>query len=430
MGAGAAISQSWLVQTLLRARVVLPVRRAPIEDGAVLVSGQRIVAVGRWQDLARHGKRHTHDLGEVILLPGLVNAHCHLDYTDMAGMLPPQKQFTDWIKLITTAKAEWEFADYRQSWLRGASMLLRTGTTTVGDIEVTPDLLPEVWRATPLRVLSFLEMTGIRARRAPEQVLREAVDKIVTLPTGLNQAGLSPHAPYSTQPELLRQTAALSRKRRWRVTIHVAESQQEYDMIRHRRGEMFQWLRRNERDMSDCGLGSPVQHLHRAGLLQPNLLAVHANYLATGDAELLARRNVSVAHCPRSHSYFRHRRFPLRRLLRAGVNVCLGTDSLATVRKRPRQEIELSMFEEMHELAQRESWLRSERILKMATLDAAAALGMAGRVGELTRGARADLVAIPYVGATNKACEAVVHHQGWVTASMIDGHWASVPTTG
>ena len=121
------------------------------------------------------------DLGKVILLPGLVNAHCHLDYTDMAGELPPPKTFTDWIPLITAAKSNWSYSEYAHSWLHGAHMLLRTGTTTVADIEAMPDLLPETWDATALRVVSFLEMTGIRARRDPKEILREAVEKIDSL---------------------------------------------------------------------------------------------------------------------------------------------------------------------------------------------------------------------------------------------------------
>jgi aminodeoxyfutalosine deaminase len=284
-----------------------------------------------------------------------------------------------------------------------------------------PDLLPEMWQGTPLRVLSFLEMTGIRARRAPEAVLEEAANKILSLPRGRCHAGLSPHAPYSTLPELLRRTATLARKHRWRVSTHVGESQQEYAMFRQARGELFRWLRRNERDMSDCGLGSPVQHLHRAGLLGENLLAVHANHLAHGDAELLAQRGVSVAHCPRSHRYFSHRRFPLRRLLRAGVNVCLGTDSLATVRKWPHQSVELNLFDEMQELAQREPWLSARRIVEMATANGARALGLAGQVGELAPRGFADLVALPYAGTFRGTWEAVVQHRGPVVASMIDG---------
>jgi len=107
------------------------------------------------------------DLGEVILLPGLVNAHCHLDYTGMAGEFLPPKSFTDWIKLITAAKGGWTYSDFAQSWLNGAQMLLRNGTTTVADFENVPELLPEVWNATPLRVFSFLEMTGVKAAATP-----------------------------------------------------------------------------------------------------------------------------------------------------------------------------------------------------------------------------------------------------------------------
>ena len=198
-------------------------------------------------------------------------------------------------------------------------------------------------------------------------------------------------------------------------------------MFKRRRGEMCTWLRRNERDMADCGRGTPVQQLERAGLLGPNLLAIHANYLGCGDAALLARHGVSVVHCPRSHRYFRHRPFPLRSLLNVGVNVCLGTDSLATVLKRPRQKVELNLFEEMQELALRAPWLAPQTILAMATSHAARALGMAGRIGEISEGACADLVVIPHEGPLAEACEAVIHHTGWVRASMIEGRWASAP---
>src|SRR5205809_521050 len=132
----------------LRARVVLPVAQPPIDDGAVLVSGQRIEAVGRWKDLRSRGVGPVVHLGGTILMPGLVNAHCHLDYTDMAREIAPTKRFTDWIKTITMAKAGRIYADFAQSWVRGAQMLLRTGTTTVADIEAVPELLPEVWQAT------------------------------------------------------------------------------------------------------------------------------------------------------------------------------------------------------------------------------------------------------------------------------------------
>jgi len=416
---------------ILRARTILPVSQPPIEDGAVVVSGNKIEAVGSWNDLARHSSfanRHTViDLGEVILLPGLVNAHCHLDYTDMAGELPPPKTFTDWIPLITAAKTAWSYSDYAHSWLHGAHMLLKTGTTTVADIEAMPDLLPDAWDATPLRVFSFLEMTGIRARRDPKQILRDAIEKVDSLTHARCSASLSPHAPYSTLPELLRLTAALARKRKWRITTHIAESAEEFEMFARARGKMFSWLKRNERDNSDCGLGSPVKHFARNKMLGENLVAAHVNLLAHGDARLLGQHRVHVVHCPRSHAYFRHPPFLRERLGNAGVNLCLGTDSLATTRKIGKQKPELNMFEEMRQLAANDKKISPPEILRMATVNGARALGLAGQAGELSKNAGADLIAIPFDGKIADAHDAVLAHSGSVSASMIDGRWAIPP---
>jgi cytosine/adenosine deaminase-related metal-dependent hydrolase len=367
------------------------------------------------------------DLGEVILLPGLINAHCQLDYTDMAGELPPPKTFTDWISLITAAKTAWSYSEYARSWLRGAHMLLKTGTTTVADIEAMPDLLPDVWDATPLRVFSFLEMTGIRARREPKQILREAVIKINSLTNTRNRASLSPHAPYSTLPELLRLTAKMARKHKWRVTTHVAESDQEFEMFMHARGRMHDWLKRNERDNSDCGHGSPVAHLARQRLLGENVLAVHVNCLARGDATLLGKNKTHVVHCPRSHDYFGHPPFLRERLANAGVNLCLGTDSLATTRKTGKQKPELNMFEEMRSLAASDRAVSPVEILRMATVNGARALGLAGQAGEISRDAFADLIAIPAGRKSADIYETILAHTGNVTASMIDGRWAIPP---
>jgi cytosine/adenosine deaminase-related metal-dependent hydrolase len=210
----------------------------------------------------------------------------------------------------------------------------------------------------------------------------------------------------------------------------VSESAQEYEMFTRGRGEMFNWLRRNERDMSDCGLGSPIRHLERCGGLHEGLLAVHANYLARDDAALLAKRKVSVVHCPRSHSYFSHGPFPYERLARAGVNVCLGTDSLATVLRRRREEVQLSVFDEMRAFARANPRVPASRILRLATQHGASALGLAGKIGELSPGALADLIAIPFRGKKSDATTAAVAHAGEVSASMIDGEWAIPPERG
>jgi cytosine/adenosine deaminase-related metal-dependent hydrolase len=412
---------------ILRAKIILPITAPPIEDGAVLIEGHKTRAVLPWKDLRPHLREKVLDLGEVILLPGLVNAHCHLDYTDMAGELSPPKLFTEWIAAITAHKTGWSYSDYARSWLRGAHQLLKTGTTTVADIECMPDLLPEVWDATPLRIFSFLEMTGIKSRRAPKDILREAVATMDSLKHPRHRAALSPHAPYSTLPELLRLTARTALKRKWRVSIHVAESTQEFNMFQNAEGEMHDWLKRNERDNSDCGLGSPVAHLARNKLLGENVLAIHVNCLARGDATLLAKNKTHVVHCPRSHDYFKHPKFERERLANAGVNLCLGTDSLATTRKIGKQKPELDMFAEMRALADADQNFSPETILEMATVNGARALGLAGKIGTLAPGTMADLIAIPARGNPDKLYETVLDHVGNITASMIEGRWAIPP---
>jgi cytosine/adenosine deaminase-related metal-dependent hydrolase len=412
---------------ILRSRAVFPVCRPAIENGAVVVSGEHIVAIGRWINIRAHYTGKVYDLGETLLMPGLINAHSHLDYTDMAGLFPPRKSFCDWIKLITTEKSHWTYSDYAASWLNGAKQLLTSGTTTVVDIEAAPELLPDVWSASPLRTISLLEMTGVRSRRKPELILQDAVQVIKSLRDETNHAGLSPHAPYSTTPKLLHLAAKIARQKKLLVATHVAESATEFEMFKRRTGELHKWLGSNNRDMSDCGGVSPVQLLARHKALGPHLLAIHANYLAPGDARLLARNRTSVVHCPRSHDFFSHAPFPFSKLRRAGVNICLGTDSLATTRTKPRQTVTLNMFDEIRMFASKYPDVTAETILQMATINGARAIGQTGRLGELKRGALADIIALPCFAAMHELPDAIIRSPGNVSASMIAGKWALPP---
>ncbi len=238
--------------------------------------------------------------------------------------------------------------------------------------------------------------------------------------------GLSPHSPYSTTPTLLRLSAEAARARGLRTTTHVAESLAEFEMFMYRRGPMFEWLE-PQRPMEDCGLGSPIQHLERCGLLGPNHLAVHVNYLWHGDVERMARTGTHVAHCPSSHTYFGHQGFPRVQLQTAGVNVCVGTDSLASTlgdRARPPR---LSLLAELREMLSQDDTLHPDDALPLVTVNAARALGLSGEVGELRAGALADLIAVPYAGDLDGAVRAVISHAGPVTASLIGGHWAIPP---
>jgi cytosine/adenosine deaminase-related metal-dependent hydrolase len=413
---------------LIRARYILPLNRPPLENGVVALEGDRIAWVGRSGDLPRHlaGSAQL-DLGEVILLPGLINAHCHLDYTDLAGVIPPPKGFSLWLQAMVASKLGWSLKQYKASWSRGADMLLRTGCTTVADTESVPELLPEVWGITPLRVISFLELLQVRRRQAAPEIVERAVNDLLGLENAHGRVGLSPHAPYTTSPDLLEFAARAAHRRRWRLSTHVAESEEEFEMFMYAQGPMFNWLR-SQREVSDCGQGSPVQHLERYGYLDENLIAIHVNYLCGHDAGLLGRNGVHVVHCPRSHEYFQHLKFPRTELEQAGVNICLGTDSLATVRSDPKlPPLELSLFKEMQTMASRTPDLAPAAILRMTTVNPALALGKKGLIGELAQNAMADLITIPFSGGPSDLFEHVVHHQGPVSATMIGGAWAIEP---
>ncbi len=412
---------------ILRARTIVPVSRPRIDDGAICISGDRIAWVGRYAEVpAEYRASEETDLGEVILLPGLVNAHCHLDYTGMAGQIARPKSFTTWIQAMVALKASWGLEEFSASWQRGAKMLLRTGTTTVADIEAVPELIPGAWQTTPLRVISFRELMNVKNRQPVADLVERAVNDWLGVPNAHGRLGLSPHAPYTTSAGLLELAAREAHRRKWRLTTHVAESEEEFEMYMYRQGAMFNWLK-NQRDVSDCGKGSPVQHLERCEYLDENLLAVHVNYLWRHDAAVLGRNKVSVAHCPRSHDYFRHLRFPRQELESAGVNICLGTDSLATASKDGKEPLELNLFAEMKTFAGKAPDYPPEKILRMATMNGAQALGMQGQVGELAKGALADVIALPCAAGDRDLYEHIVHHEGPVAASMINGTWAIAP---
>ena len=415
---------------LLRARVVAPVVRPPLENGAVLVADGRIRSIGAYADLRReHPGATVQDLGGSILLPGLINAHCHLDYTHMAGGIPPQKTFADWIKAILAHKAAWSYTDFAASWVAGAGMLLRNGVTTVLDIESVPELLGEAWSATPLRVVSAMEMTGVRSGKPPEQIVSEAVSAFPATTDQTKSPALSPHALYSAPAGLFPLAAATAAERNWPITSHVAESMEEFELFTNRSGALYDWLG-PQRDWSMLAGSSPVAFLDRLGVLSSRFIAVHVNCLADGDAGCLSARNVSVVHCPRSHAYFRHPAFPYAELTAAGVNVCLGTDSLASIRGTRRAGIELCLFREMQKFSDTFPGVTSHGIVRMATTNPAQALRRKGEIGELTPGAAADLVAIPISpGCSSEAeiYEAIVGHCGPVSGSMIGGRWLFQP---
>ena len=414
---------------LLRARLVLPIGSPPIENGAVVVTGNRLQAVGSFPELRALPHSDSHDLGDVILLPGLINCHCHLDYTDMAGMILPQRHFADWIKAIIAIKATWGYTEFAQSWLNGAKMLEQSGTTSVVDIEAIPELLPDAWLATSLRVWSCFEMINLRSRRPATDLVSEVLHRSRQLESKHeNRCGLSPHALYTTNDELRASARDAAHRENRLLTSHVAESKEELEMYTRESGPLYDWLKA-QTQAAHCGEGSPVQILHRSGYLDSPLLAAHVNELAPGDEDLLAQSNSTVVHCPLSHDYFQHSRFDWQRLESAGVNLTLGTDSLASIQMRGGKLPKLDLFAEMAHLATRPDAPSPTKILRWATENGAQALQRGHELGNLRPGYLADLIAIPYSGSPTKADESVVHHFGKIAFSMINGQVIEIDTS-
>ncbi|MBI1840138.1 MAG: amidohydrolase family protein [Verrucomicrobia bacterium] len=411
---------------LLRSRIVYPVATPPIDNGAVWIVDGRIRAIGSFPDLASHIAEPVVDLDDSILMPGLVNAHCHLDYTGFAGQIPPPLGFTHWVQQLITLKSQWSYTDFAESWLLGMRQLAQGGVTTVGDIEAVPELLPEVLPGAPIRVVSFRELITIRSRARGLEILDAAIDELEKTNRGPHRLGLSPHAPYTTSQELARESARRSREKGWKWTIHVGESSEEFEMFRHKRGAMHEWLR-SQRDMSDCGVGTPFAWLADTGELDASCLIVHANCLEPGEIERLAASGASVAHCPRSHGYFRHPRFSADAMKRAGVNVCLGTDSLASALAHRGGPPRLDMFSEMRAFMQAHPDFAPAEVLEMATARGAKALGLELETGALRPGLSADLAVVPWSGALEDAASALTQHSGEVRAAMCFGRWTVGP---
>ncbi len=399
----------------LNARFVLPISSKVIENGSVLIEGNKIKEVGRRRDLNKQSDLINVDCGDVMLLPGLINSHSHLDYTFFAGKIPATTDFVSWIKsIIELKKSE---VEYENSWLSGATMLKKSGVTSVADIESVPLLLPRIFESTPLRMISFIEVIGL-TQNWDNDVLN-LISKLHSYNLKNKRIGISPHTLYSTTPPVLKTTLKLAREYALPVSIHLAESQEEYLMFKNRSGLLYDWLKEKGRDMDDCGFGSPVKTFFNNYSPQHNVLVAHANYLDDDDITILQNNEANVVHCPSSFEYFGHKMFRFDDLVKSNVNVCLGTDSLASAKVDERKNVDLDMFNEMRLFSKR--LINPEAIVKMATVNGAKSLGCEGKCGSLNPDAFADLICIPYDGKKTDVYESVVHHNGSVLFSLIDG---------
>ena len=411
---------------IIRARLVVPMDGEAIENGAVAIAGNEIVEVGRFADLKANHRADVLDLGEQILLPGLINAHCHLDYTMLRGKIPPQRSFTDWIRAINALKAALSPEDYLASIAAGLGHAKNFGTTTIINLEAFPDLLARMPRS-PLRIWWCTEMIDFREPVRVDELNHTLNNWFQSHKDWLGGYGLAPHAPYTASASLYSKTAETGARENALLTTHLAESAEEMEMFRDSRGALYEFLISLGRDMSDCGGVTPVAHFlkHKnttgSALLRSaqndnkEWLIAHMNELTESDFDLLSPApKFNVVHCPRSHTFFGHSSFELKKLRALGFNVCLGTDSLAS-------NSSLSLFSEMRELLRKEPWVSPREVLAMATVNGAQALGLKNSLGQIRKGALADFIAIPHSQPAPDIYETIVAFEESTPWMMVNG---------
>jgi aminodeoxyfutalosine deaminase len=398
---------------ILRARCVLPMDQPPIEDGAVVIEGDVVTAVGKTAEIRAAHTGEVRDLGERVLAPGLINAHCHLDLTRLHGEVTWQGSFIEWILQLVAAKKLHSDKDYLSGYQMGLEQLTRSGTTTIVDICSTPQILHQVL-PTKLRVWWCLELIDFNRSEDANGLTSKALEFIAAHPDVHGGFGLSPHAPYTASGELYRLAAQRSKARNILLTTHLAESQDEDDMVRRGTGPMYDYFLRAGRNMGDCKRTGPTQLMGEFGVLGANCLAVHANSLTPLDVTLLKQTGTHVVHCPKTHRFFGRGTSLLQALMAQGVNVCLGTDSLAS-------NDTLSMLAEMQTLAHMFPRMSAQELLAMATLNAAKALNQTEKLGRIAPGAWADLIAVPLEGDGVDPYEAIVYADKEVSFSMVGG---------
>ncbi len=408
---------------LYRARHLVTMDGPPVEDGAVAVRGNLVAATGRWTDLRREfSGEPAEDLGDVTLLPGFVNAHCHLDYSTLRHAILPPASFAEWVGRINALKRTMAPEDYLAAIAKGFREFGRWGATTLLNVESFPELL---WKLgpPPLRTWWFYEMIDVRSVTPTEEIVAGALlffqkageegtreprnrefkedpkPKVQTKGDAgfaagwLGGTGLSPHAPYTASPQLYRLARDCARQAGMPWTTHLGESADERAMFVHGRGPLHRFLAGLGRPMDDCGHGqSALAQLTAAGCLGPECIAVHLNDWEPADFSLVEPggplAGLTVVHCPLSHRYFRHARFPLEKLRERAVNLCVATDSAVS-------DGSFSLLDELRAASGVYPGVDPADWLGTITLNPAQALGLTGKLGCLRPGAWADLIALP-----------------------------------
>lgn len=365
---------------LHRAAWVLPIAGPPLRDGCVTVDRGLIVDVG-----AVPAPDPRSPVPARAILPGLVNAHCHLELSWMRQQVPPTSSMPDWVaRLLTLRRAAG--ADAPGPIADAILEMRASGTAAVGDI--TNSLAAwEPLADSPLSAAVFLELLGFNVAE-PRQAVSDAAARLADLtPIAWLRPAIVPHAPFSVSAALLREIAALPQN--GPVSVHVGESPEEIEFLQRGTGRWRAMLEQLGAWPSGwtppaCG---PIEFLSRFGLVNDRLLAVHAVQLADPELARLAAAGATVVTCPRSNKWTGVGAPPIERFYASGVRVAIGTDSLASVD-------DLNMFNEVAAVRSIAPGVAASRLLRSATLDGAAALGFGVELGSIEPGKRAELIAV------------------------------------
>jgi 5-methylthioadenosine/S-adenosylhomocysteine deaminase len=386
---------------LYRAKWVVPVSGEPIENGSVLVHGDRIEAVGPSPDLASAERPfEVRDLGDAALLPGLVNAHSHLELTVMRGLLE-QADFREWITRLTDIKlTRLTVEDLLDSARLGALEAVRAGVTCCGDTSDSGFALDALLKAG-MRGVVYQEVFGPDAAHAGENLAKLA-EKVARLSEragedGRVRVGVSPHAPYTVSADLFARVAAFALERHMPVAIHAAESEAEERFVRDGEGPFAERLRARGIEWRAPGV-STVAYLASLGVLAARPLLVHAVRATDDDLDAIAATGSRVAHCPKSNAKFGHGVARLGAMRERSVKVGLGTDSVASnnaldMLDEARAATMLARASSRDPLA-----LSARDAIELATSGGARALGLEAEVGTLEPGKGADLCAVALDG--------------------------------
>lgn len=372
------------------ARWVLPIASAPINDGTVAESGGVITYVG-----PRGGAPPGEDreLGDALILPGLVNTHTHLELTVMRGFLE-DLCFSDWISRLRRSRNEVLSNEMLLDSARlGILEGLLAGVTTFADT-CSSGVAMQAMKEMGVRGVMYQETFGPDPSVADSAMaeLDRRVGSLIDEQTDLVGLGISPHAPYTVSDDLYAACARYAAAKKLPLAMHIAESREEEEIVAQGAGALAAgWKKRGIEVRKRAR--SPIALLEKLGLLGERSLLIHCVRVDEQDIAAIARHGCAVAHCPASNAKFGHGVAPILPLLAAGVRVGIGSDSVASNNRMDLlDEARLAVL--IHRaVARRHDAFGARDALRLATAGGASALGIGDRVGTLSVGKDADLAA-------------------------------------